>query len=368
VETMQFVGYNLDTGVQEWGPTEFPQRAYTYYGSGEGGGQRGTMAYGNLYVQGFGGELLCINTKDGSLTWKFNNTNSGMDTPWGLRPIFLAAIADGKVYAFNNEHSPNDPLYRGNQIYCLDANTGREIYRLLGWSGQTGGQGGSTAALADGVLAYYSYYDNSIYAVGKGPSTTTVQAPLAAVAKGQSLIITGTVADTSAGAKNLVNSGKFNFVPAMSDVSQSSWMEYLYMEKPMPQNATGVPVTIFATAPDGTTTQIGEPISDSNGMYYLRWAPDQVGAYKIDAVFQGSDSFYQSSASCAFSVDAAAAAPTTAPPTATPTTATPTETAAPTTTAPQPGNNTMTYVYVAVAAIIIVVVIAAAAVMLRRRK
>ena len=73
--------------------------------------------------------LSAINTATGNLDWKFNDTNSGVDTPWGLRPIFLAAIADGKVYAFNNEHSPNDPLYRGNKIYCIDANTGQEIYK-----------------------------------------------------------------------------------------------------------------------------------------------------------------------------------------------------------------------------------------------
>ena len=53
---------------------------------------------------------------------------------------------------------------------------------MLGWSGQTGGQGDiNSSILADGVLCYYNYYDNSIYAVGKGPSATTVEAPLAGV-------------------------------------------------------------------------------------------------------------------------------------------------------------------------------------------
>ena len=73
VETMQFLGFNLDTGDLMWGPTTIPIRAYNYYGSGEGGGQRGALAYGNLYVQGFGGELLCINTT--TETW-FGNTTT----------------------------------------------------------------------------------------------------------------------------------------------------------------------------------------------------------------------------------------------------------------------------------------------------
>ena len=124
-------------------------------------------------MQGFGGEIFCYNTKDGSLLWKYNNTYAGIDNTWGLTPIFLAAIADGKVYAFNNEHSPNSPLYKGESIYCLNATTGEEIYKMLSWAGQSGGPGSSTSILADGFLTYYNYYDNQIYSVGKGPSKTT---------------------------------------------------------------------------------------------------------------------------------------------------------------------------------------------------
>ena len=58
-------------------------------------------------------------------------------------PIFVSAIADGKVYAFNNEHSPNSPLYNGYNIYCINATSGEEIYKMLSWSGQTGGTGTS---------------------------------------------------------------------------------------------------------------------------------------------------------------------------------------------------------------------------------
>ncbi|MBM4400505.1 MAG: hypothetical protein FJ045_00980, partial [Crenarchaeota archaeon] len=140
-ENMQWLGYSLDDGSPLWGPTNFQFRDIQFFGSGEGFGQRAVTAYGNVYVQGFGGELFAFSAKNGSLLWKYNNTDSGMETPWGLRPIFIAAVADGKVYAFNNEHSPNTPLYKGNSIYCVDAFTGEEVYKMLGWAGQTGGTG-----------------------------------------------------------------------------------------------------------------------------------------------------------------------------------------------------------------------------------
>ncbi len=106
-----------------------------------------------------------------------------------------------------------------------------EIYRMLGWAGQSGGPGTATTVLADGVLCYYNYYDNSIYAVGKGPSAVTVEAPLTGVAVDQTMIIQGMVTDESAGAKAQVASGEFNIVPAMSDASQAAWMEYIYMQQ-----------------------------------------------------------------------------------------------------------------------------------------
>jgi hypothetical protein len=368
VETMQWLGYNLDTGDLLWGPTNVSFRAYQYYGSGEGGGQRGVLAYGNLYVQGFGGEIFCFSAKNGSLLWRFNDTNSGLDTPWGLRPIFLSAIADGKVYAFNNEHSPNTPLYQGEKVYCIDALTGKELWSMSGWAGQTGGQGRSTSVLADGFLCYYNYYDGQIYCVGKGPSATTIQAPMASVSKGQSMIIQGTVTDQSPGAK-----GK----PAVSDESMSDWMENLYMNLPLSATVKGVPVKLTAVDPNGNTVDIATVTSDANGMYYYKWAPSMEGSYKITASFQGSNSYWPSSAQTAIGVDPAIAASSASPIVITPA---PSQTVTPTpiqtpgqstqpTPAVQPtseGVSTTTYVAIAVA--VIAIVAAAAVVSLRRRK
>jgi hypothetical protein len=310
-ETFEWIGYSLDTGEMLWGPVKGATRDFSYYGSGLGGGQVGFTAYGKLYTQGFGGEICAFDGRTGQLVWKFNDTNSGIDTVWGQYPIFIAAIADGKVYAFNNEHSPNYPLYKGEKIYCLDANNGNEIYRMLSWAGQSGGPGTATSVLADGVLAYYNYYDNSIYAVGKGPSQVTVDAPLVGATQGQSVTIRGTITDASAGAKKLMKDGKFNIVPAVADGYVAKWMEYLYMQQPMP-NVEGVPVRISAIDSSGNSVNIGTATSDASGVYAVTWTPSSAGEYKIVAAFEGTQAYGPSAAETALGVSASASA-TTAP-------------------------------------------------------
>ena len=103
---------------------------------------------------------------------------------------------------------------------------------MTGWAGQAGGPGTSTAILADGVLVYYNYYDNQLYAVGKGPSETWVDNWEDTITVGESVVIKGSVMDVSAGAQAKVASGEFNIVPAISDADQSAWMEHIYMQQP----------------------------------------------------------------------------------------------------------------------------------------
>lgn len=316
-ETMQWLGYSLDNGNLLWGPTTIPIRDMQFFGGGEGGGQRAVTAYGNIYAQGYGGELFCLSSTDGKVVWKFNNTYSGLQTPWGLRPIFIAAIADGKVYAFNNEHSPNSPLYKDNKLYCINATTGEEIWNMLGWAGQSGGPGTSTSIVADGFLVYYNYYDNSIYSVGKGPSALTVDAPMAAIPQGSSLVIRGTVTDISAGTKQAQQAARFpNGVPAVSDESMGEWMAYVYMQKPRPTNTTGVQITLSVIDSNNNYREIGTTTSNAEGTYSFQWTPDISGQYTVFARFSGSESYWPSSAATAFAVDDAAgvtSAPTSAP-------------------------------------------------------
>ncbi len=314
-EDMQYQGYSLDNGNQIWATHE-DIRPMQFFSSGSGAGQRCTTAYGNLYTQGFGGEMFCIDTLTGETLWKYNNTSSGVDTAWGLMPIFIGAIADGKVYAFNNEHSPNSPLYKGYSIYCINATDGSEIYKMLSWSGQTGGQGLSTAVLADGTLVYYNYYDNQLYAVAKGPSQTSVTASPKVSMEGDKVIVEGTVIDISSGTAQSEQAFRFpSGVPAMSDGSQAAWMEYVYMDQEKPTNATGVDVTVSVVDPNGNYYPVGTTTTDISGAFKMVFTPEVAGEYTVMASFTGTGSYYPSSAQTGIYVDNAATTVPTAEPT-----------------------------------------------------
>jgi hypothetical protein len=347
-EDMQYQGYSIADGSKLW-ETHITVPPMQFFSSGSGAGQRCVTAYGNIYTQGFGGEINAIDTATGALLWRFNDTQSGVDTSWGLIPTFIGVICDGKIYAFNNEHSPNSPLYKGYNIYCLNATTGEEIYRMLSWSGQTGGQGLSTQILADGTLVYYNYYDNQLYAVAKGPSQTTVTATPKVSYNGDKVLVEGTVTDVSVGTKQTEQAARFPAgVPVISDASQSAWMEYVYMDQERPTNATGVPVVLSVIDPNGNYQVVGTTSSDSNGAFALAFTPQIAGQYVVYATFAGSGSYYGSHAETAIYVDEAAA------------TATPMPTAAP--------SAADLYFIPAVVGIIIAIVIAAAAIVLVLKK
>jgi hypothetical protein len=358
-ETMRWYGYSLDNGEPLWGPVG-DSTAYDYYGYLTNYGL--DTAYGRLYVCSYGGQLLCIDLKTGTMLWKYNNTNSGINTPWGNFPLVLGAIADGKVYVFTSEHSPNVPPYKGARVRCIDAYTGKELWTVMGWGSVGTGSSGSFA-VADGNLVYLNTYDQQLYCFGRGPSATTVEAPLTSITKGQSLIIKGTVTDQSEGAK-----GK----PAVSDEWMGPWMEYLYMQKPKPTNAAGVQVKLTTVDPNNNTIDIANVTSDTSGMFYYKWTPQLEGAYKVIATFEGSESYWPSYAETAIGVDAASPVSPTAAPTPTPTatpTATPTPTPAVTPSpVPEPKGFPTTEMYIAIAAAVIIIAVAAVAVILRRRK
>src|SRR3989337_2706888 len=120
-----------------------------------------------------------------------------------------------------------------------------------------------------------------MYAFGKGETATTVSIQQDVIANGASVLIEGTVTDQSSGAKD---------TPAISDESMGPWMEYLYMQWPMPTNATGVPVLLQAMRSDGTIIDIGHVTSDIMGHYEFLWNPPDTDTYKILATFAGSES------------------------------------------------------------------------------
>ncbi len=126
-------------------------------------------------------------------------------------------------------------------------------------------------------------------------------------------------------------------------------MEYVYMQKPKPTNATGVPVKIEVIDANNNRRTIGTSTSDTLGTFTLAWTPDIEGEYKVIATFEGSESYWPSVAATSFVVDPAVA-PTQAPE------------------YPQPIDNTMTIVGVGVAILAAVVIGFIALALLLKRK
>ncbi len=300
-ETGQRKGYKLDTGDLLWQTTQ-EQRAIQYYSNREG-----FPAYGTFYVGGFGGEILAYSTKDGKLLWKYNNTISGLDSPWGLYPIHMAATADGIIYGFPGDYmEANKPLYMGERIRAINASTGKEIWSLMGWSASGLGTTIEPIAIADGFMTYRNIYDSQIYTIGKGPSATSVTASPEVTVQGSSVLIKGAVLDAASGTKQKEQAARFpNGVAAVSDASMSAWMEYVYMQKTKPKNATGIEVILSVLDQNNNYREIGKTTSNTDGFFTLKWTPDIPGTYVLCASFAGSEGYWPSHAITSFAVDPA---------------------------------------------------------------
>jgi hypothetical protein len=158
--------------------------------------------------------------------------------------------------------------------------------------------------VADGILVSLNGDDNRLYGFGKGITYTEVTASPKISSRGNNVLIEGKVNDQSPGAKD---------TPAVSEASMSQWMEYVYMQKPKPKNATGVLVSLDVIDTNGNFRNIGTATSDANGFYSFVWTPDIEGKYTIIATFQGSESYWPSDAETAFVVNEAAPTPTPQP-------------------------------------------------------
>jgi len=361
--TMQWVAYDIKSGQLMW-ITEPYTNPYGYYGQASSQME----AYGYFMAAGFDGFLHGYNLTTGVEEFSFSPGSAGELNPYGIHTFYNGiTVADGKAILLPNEHgSAIEPLYQNLTTFVVDVrdNPGQVTWGILGYF--------EHPALADGKLFSHNNYDNALYAFGKGPSSTTIAASPKVSVNGGSVLIEGTVLDISPGTKRLEQDLRFpHGVPAISDASQSKWMEYVYMQQPVPMDATGVPVSLIAIDPNGNPQNIGTVTSDASGQYAIAWTPPVPGLYKVIATFAGSESYWPSYAETALNVDAAPSpAPAVTPtPIVTPTT---TPTAIPTSPSPStvvpPGGISATDLYLIGIALVVVIVVVAAAVILKRRK
>jgi hypothetical protein len=297
--------YNCHTGELMW--QSAPQadvNPFGYYSWVSLMNVFGSSIYQNtLITTGYTGHIFCYNLTTGALLWdQAALTHAEI---FKYYTVFHGLTADGKVFIGTHEHSADTPLLKGAQVRVFNLTTGDIVWTMDGWANP------STFALGDGVLTYWNNYDHQVYAVGQGPSSTTVSVANDVVKSGDSVMITGNVIDTSPGTTQAVNGMRFpNGVPAVSDVSQSDWMAYIYMDKPRPTNVTGVTVTISVIDANGNQRDIGTAVANADGFFSFDWKPDIDGTYSVIATFAGSNSYYASHASTAFNVDATAPTPT----------------------------------------------------------
>jgi outer membrane protein assembly factor BamB len=302
-ELTTIYGFSMETGKYLWATaSEAWQDAYGW-GNAE---HTWYFAYGHLYSVGIGGIVYAYNLATGATDWTYvmsdayNEPVTGNNW-WGWFDVITA----GKIYVGTLEHSAENPIPRGGPYICLNATTGEEIWRVNGMFRET--RWGGNGIIGDSIIATMDTYDQRVYAIGKGPSETTVTASPKVTTSSNSVLVEGYVTDNSPGTKTDALTLRFpNGVAAVSDASMSDWMLYVYKQFSRPQNATGVLVDISVLDGNNNYRSIGTTTSDSDGHFSFQWKPDITGKYTVIATFAGSKAYYGSYAETSFAVDAAA--------------------------------------------------------------
>jgi hypothetical protein len=351
VDNMKWAAINMATGETEWisEQAEYPWGDFWAYGH--------STAYGNLYALSYAG-VYAIDQDTGNIVWHYSAGDSGLETPYGTWPFgsIDPIIADGKVYAPTSEHSPAI-YYRGQQLHCIDATSGDKVWSIMGYYTPT--------AISGGILFASNAYDGNEYAFGKGTTATTVAVQNDVYTKGSSILIKGTVLDMSPAQAGTA---------AVSDASMSAWMEYLHMQQPKPTDATGVVVKLTATDSNGQSVDIGSVTSNVEGGFAFLWTPQSEGTYTVTASFEGSESYYASSAKTSVGVtaaDSSSPSVTSSPSVpSSPSTASPSTSESPSTVqsqAPASTGLSSSTMYIAIAAVVVIIAVIAAALVLRKR-
>ena len=348
--TGHWLAWNLATGALAWTGQEMDYP----WGASAFGAYAVQSAYGLFYWETYDG-IYGYNWTNGQIAWHFKaQANYPFDTNYydngtALNPFDEGAmVAGGMIYSYNNEHSAINPVARGWNLYTVNATTGAEV-----WNCSTPG---GIGAISDGYMFADSYYDGYMYVFGRGQSATAVTA----TPEGTSVLIQGTVLDKSPSDQGSTTNPTARLdsptnVPCVSDASMSSYMNYLYMQIPIPSgySVTGVPVQLYATDQSGNTISIGTTTTGGLTGFNYAWTPPSSGLWTIQAVFAGDDSYGSSFAGTGAIYNAPAATPTPAP-----------------TTISQSNLATTTDImtYIAVVGIAIIIAIAIATVLLLRKR
>ena len=299
-----YLGYDLNTGNLAW-----KTDTMDYPWDAPGWGTYGTTsAYGLFYREAYSG-VYAFSWDTGKIVWKyeapavsqfesdFTGKNGTSVYPFNAP----ALIADGKMYIYNAEHSPDSPNNRGWATHCINATTGELIWKVMIAGG--GWFGGSSAelAVADGYLTLGGN-DGYMYVFGRGKTATTVTASPKTISNGAQVLIEGTVLDQSPAQLG---------TPCVSKDSMALQMEYLHKQMPIGgvwgnETIVGVPVTLTALDSNGNVLDIDTVTTNGYyGTFSFAWTPPNEGTYTIMASFAADDSYGSSQAATSLAVSVA---------------------------------------------------------------
>jgi hypothetical protein len=263
-----------------------------------------TSAYGQLYWMAMSG-IYAIDWNTGNVNWKFEKEAPPFETPYtgragqGVYPTLNSGmLADGKLYVYSQEHTPDSPFFRGLPTICIDVFTGKEVWSVGIAGGSDMWRRQLQMAIADGYMTMGGR-DGYMYVFGKGQSETTVSVPQALLTLGQKALLTGTVLDLSPAQQ---------YAPCVSKESVAAQMEQYHLGAPvggvfsgvMMGDGTygdvmmvGVPVSLDVLDPNGNYYNIGTTTSDgySGTFGFSDWIPEVAGQYTITATFSGDESY-----------------------------------------------------------------------------
>jgi hypothetical protein len=290
-----FLAYDLATGKLAW---QSEQMTYPW-GAPSFGAYALQSAYGLLYRQSYDG-IYAFNWTNGKIVWRYTSPAfAAFESPYldsengtAVYPFNTGAtIADGKMFTYNTEHTASWPRTRGWSLHCINATTGEGIWQMSGEM--------SPGAISDGYLTAANSWDGYMYVFGKGKTQTTLETPLIAANKGQSIVLQGTILDMSPAQPG---------TPCVAKESMTTQMEYLHEQQPIAglwnnETIKGVPVSLDTIDPNGNSIHIATVNSEGySGTYAYTWTPEIPGQYQITATFIGDESYGSSFATAYTSV------------------------------------------------------------------
>jgi hypothetical protein len=297
-ENTEFTVYSMRTGEKLWGPVAIPaaNNFDIFTSSAE-------FAYGELITAGFGGDVTAFNATNGNVLWTWTTGESGLESPYGVWPLWMtvgmtvAGTSTTGTVLVGGGHMYNPPIFQGSKLWAINATSGELEWSTLSYCVNT------PAIVSDGYVVAFNSYDNQIYTFGKGPTAATVSIQNDVITHGNTVLIKGMVTDESAGTKDSDRLARFpNGVPAISDEDMDPWMGYVYQQQPKPTNATGVKVVLTVLDPNNNCYDVATTTSDENGFYSAVFTPPVPGKYTVYATFEGSESYWPSTAVTALNV------------------------------------------------------------------